>query len=411
MSSLRTLTRCHRARGLIFVAALIPAMATHAAGTDFPSPTGGGPTPLLFLHPLVNYREDPRWIRQWERGLQSETTLRANVGSVSTDDFSTAVEVHVTEPISTRFRALYDLQWRESLHVEESQQQHFLGLEFAPFSSLGFQLQAHPASRKEEMDVRVGVLWHNAGREEYLRVLMRWDDFLFTEKNDRGGISEQVAASLEWTGRAEFGILELFSRGRYGSAARNSFPDSVHAPEVLENSGQRGYSLGRLRALATESRFIEFEVLHHEYEQSDTPRATGQAESYRDRIVDLALRGVWGFDTRWLVRAELHRLDQAAFGRGTNEFEYEREDWMPAVFVQWSPVTVHRFELGYLATSYEWNGSPDLNPPGEESGYVQKLKLGWLIEFSATARLQFSLSHEPDPQRFGGGNVQMLLLF
>jgi hypothetical protein len=26
-------------------------------------------------------------------------------------------------------------------------------------------------------------------------------------------------------------------------------------------------------------------------------------------------------------------------------------------------------------------------------------------------RLQFSLSHEPDPQRFGGGNVQMLLLF
>ena len=81
------------------------------------------------------------------------------------------------------------------------------------------------------------------------------------------------------------------------------------------------------------------------------------------------------------------------------------------MFVQWRPGRVHRLELGYLATSYQWNGSPDSNPPGGESGYVQKLKLGWLIELSEMARMQFSLSHEPDPQRFGGGNVQMMLLF
>jgi hypothetical protein len=216
---------------------------------------------------------------------------------------------------------------------------------------------------------------------------------------------------VEWTGRAELGILELFSRGHYGSAARHSFPDSILAPEVLEDAERRGYSVGRLRAIASELRFIEFELLHHEYEQSGTPRATGQAGSYQNRIVDLVLRGVWGFDSSWLVRAEFQRLDQAASGRGTNVFEYEREEWMPAVFVQWRPVRMHRIELGYLATSYEWSGSPDLNVPGGENGYVQKLKIGWLIEFSARARLQFSLSHEPDPQRFGGGNVQMLLFF
>ena len=194
MSSLRTPNRCQLARGLIIVVALIPAIPAHAAGTNFPSPTGGGPTPLLFLHPLVNYREDPQWIRQWERGLQRGSTLRANVGSVSTDDFSTAVELHVTEPISTRFRALYDLQWRDVLHMETAEQQHFLGLEFALFSSLALQLQAHPASRKEEMDVRTGVLWHDAGREQYLRILVRWDDFLF---EDEGAEIHEVVYILE----------------------------------------------------------------------------------------------------------------------------------------------------------------------------------------------------------------------
>ena len=228
---------------------------------------------------------------------------------------------------------------------------------------------------------------------------------------DRGGLSEQVATSVEWTGRVECGIFELFSRGHYGSAARRSFPDSLLAPETLGSAEQRGYSVGRLRAIATESRFLEFELLHHEFEQTEIPRETGQAERYRNRIVDLVLRGVWGFDASWLVRAELHRLDQSASECGAGVFEYEREDWMPAVFFQWRPAKLHRFELGYLATSYEWRGSPEANAPADQSGYVQKLKLGWLIELSAMARLQFSLSHEPDPQRFGGGNVQMLLLF
>ena len=88
-----------RAPGLVILSMLL---ASPALAQDLP---GGGPGPLLYLHPLVNYGFDPEWTRAWERSLQSANSLRVNVGSVSTDDFLTDVELHLTEPISSRFRA------------------------------------------------------------------------------------------------------------------------------------------------------------------------------------------------------------------------------------------------------------------------------------------------------------------
>jgi len=62
-----------------------------------------------------------------------------------------------------------------------------------------------------------------------------------------------------------------------------------------------------------------------------------------------------------------------------------------------------------MGTGYTWEGAP--SPPYSEDGYRQKVELSWLIEASERARLQFSLSHEPDPQRFGGANVQVQVGF
>lgn len=372
---------------------------------------GSGPTPLLFLHPLVNYREDPRWVRDWERRLQSSNSLRVNVGSVSTDDFLTEIELHLTEPVASRLRILYDMRWFEAAHVEDFGQEHFLGLEWGVLDAAGLQLQVHPTSDKEEFDLRAGVVLTDRSREQYARLLVRWDDFLFEEKNDLGGTSDRVATSLEWTARGVIRAFEAFTRGRWGSTARRGYPDSTLSPELASDETGRNELVLRVRGLLREERFLELEYLRHEYLLYEVPRVSGTREGYENRIEDLALRVLWRLDDRWSVRGEIHTLSQTI--TASPSARYERSDLMPAVFVQWRPHPVHSIELGYMGTDYdtEWR---DPDPPAEqrtEAGYVQKLELGWLIRFSQDARLQFSLSHEPDPQRFGGGNVQFLLFF
>lgn len=367
---------------------------------------GGGPVPLLYLHPLVNYAFDPEWTRSWERGLQSRNSLRINVGSVSTDDFLTDVELHVTERLGGRFRVLYDMRWLEALHVEERDPEHFLGFGLAALGWLELQGQAHPASDKEELDLRFGFLAHSGDREQYARIFVRWDDPLFGEKNALGAVADQAATGVQWVARGAVGKFELFTQGLYGSGWERSYPEPSKAPVLEADALRKAGSVTRLRALATEYRFLELEFAHHECESSGTRRVTGVPESYRNRLVDLVLRGLWGFDGRWRARGELHRIDQDAMSA---DFEYTREDWMPAVWLHWTFRGLHALELGYMGTAYEWTGSPYAT--ATEDGYRQKIELAWLIEPAEEARIQFSISHEPDPQRFGGANVQVQLGF
>jgi hypothetical protein len=391
---------------------LLPSLAA-AAPEDFPSPTGGSPTPLLFLHALVNYNEDPLWTRAWEQHLQTNNSLRVNVGSVTADDFLTDVELHITEPIDGRFRALYDMRWWDANHVNTPGQEHFLGFELDVTSSAGLQLQVHPVAQKEDLDLRTGVLLHTPDREQYVRALVRWDDVLFTRKNDRGGQSDAVATRFEWAARGRRAWMEAFSRGDYGSEGRQSFPDSAQSPVVQTQGKQRGYSETRLRLLRSETRFGEVALLHHRlFLQRNTRGAAGSITpaTYRNDVVDVAVRGFWSLDQYWAARAELHRVQQHAEQTGIDSYDYERTDWMPAVFVQWRFLPSHQLELGYLAADYTWTGSPDV-ASFAESGRVHKLELGWLIDFSKAARMQVSLSHEPDPQRFGGGNIQVQMSF
>ena len=47
----------------------------------------------------------------------------------------------------------------------------------------------------------------------------------------------------------------------------------------------------------------------------------------------------------------------------------------------------------------------------DTSDYTDKIKLGWSYAFTQVARVQFSISHELDLERFGGGNVMFQINF
>ena len=76
------------------------------------------------------------------------------------------------------------------------------------------------------------------------------------------------------------------------------------------------------------------------------------------------------------------------------------------------PATGHAADLRYMGTLHEWTTMPPDPAFGpDRDGYASKVGLGWTYGFSEGTWLRASISHEPDPQRFGGGNVQLQLRF
>ena len=68
--------------------------------------------------------------------------------------------------------------------------------------------------------------------------------------------------------------------------------------------------------------------------------------------------------------------------------------------------------LRFVGTIQHWDYESAV--PDEEysyDGYADKVKFGWTCSFQENVYLQFSLSHQVVAGEFGGGNVQLMILF
>ena len=69
-------------------------------------------------------------------------------------------------------------------------------------------------------------------------------------------------------------------------------------------------------------------------------------------------------------------------------------------------------EFGFMGSRSErLLKSADPEGSFERLAWSDKVKLGWTHHFAPAVRIQFSLSHEVAPDRFGGANVQFFALF
>jgi hypothetical protein len=359
---------------------------------------------LAFVHPLVNYSIHPGWQRTWERNLQSANGVQVTSGSVSTDDLYTDFTINVSEPLNAKFRFLYRGVWRDGLHWDRDWSEHWLGFEMGLGDLVSAHLQVHPAPDKEELGLLAGFMVHDAEREKYLRLSVRWDDFLYEEKNDEGGTSKSEPISLQWEARGVTGPWEAFTAGRYGSGSERQFPDTD--PE-LQTYQRDGGSTLRLRHVWSDETFAGLETTHYVFEEQ---RHEGEADTYDNEWIHLRGLGVLGIGGPWGLRPEIHWLRQWSQSTGQRTFDHEREDFFPALFVELHAPGRSTWELGYLATHHSWVYAVG-DWEDDTSAYTDKLKLGWTYAFTPLARVQFSISHELDLDRFGGGNVMFQINF
>lgn len=367
-------------------------------------------SPLLFVHPMVNYAINPVWQREWERHLVNSNGVQTTVGSVSTEDLYTDLTLNITEPLGGRFRLLYRMIWREGLHLDLARQEHWLGFEMGLVGKLAAHLQVHPTPDKNEFDLLAGLMLTDESREKYLRVSLRLDDFMYEQKNGEGGTSQEEAVAVQWELRHQTGRWELFSTGRYGSGSRRAFPDSALSPTVAGSYRREGASTVRLRHILSEPDFLAVEASHYRFLAAEQGRDGAACFDYSHEFVHLRGLGVMGIGGPWGLRPEIHWLRQWAADAGPRDFTHNRKDFFPALFVELHAPGKSTWELGYLASHHQWDYTAG-DWTDTRNAYTDKIKLGWTYAFLPTARFQFSLSHEVDLDRFGGGNIQYQMNF
>ena len=124
-------TMKHRTREFVWSTGLLGALLVpmfegraHAQPTRFEAPAD-----LFYLHPLVNYQLPLSWRARWERERLSTNGVQANVGSISTKDFTTHVRVDIDEAANEHLRLLYHLDWLDTPHLDGAERQDWIGFE------------------------------------------------------------------------------------------------------------------------------------------------------------------------------------------------------------------------------------------------------------------------------------------
>ncbi len=369
---------------------------------------------LVFIHPLANYALSPHWIREWERNLASQSSVRVTVGSVNQKTFFNDTRVRIDEALGDGpFRFLYSLRWLGGEHVDRELLQQFVGFELSVAQSLGFHALVHPTPDKGDVDASFGLIVADTGRERFLRASLRLDDLLYGDRNREGGESVQDAISIQWEGRYAGGRWELFSEGLYGRPSERVFPDTASSPQVVARTDRTNGSRTRLRWLSGDASFLELSFDHYRFEDRQAWREPLASYDYENGVSDLLIRYAFPLGQgRWRAWPGVHWLTQEAHASGREDQDLQRTDIMPTVFVEYLASAANSFELGYMGSaSSRTLRSADPEQSFDRTAWADKVKLGWTHRFSPAARIQFSLSHEVAPDRFGGGNVQFLAFF
>lgn len=389
--------------------ALLLSVAAVAQPPDWPYQTDFRDY-LLHVHPELNYALHPDWLDDWERTRLGPGAFRGIFGSSATDEL--LVDAHwALNPVLAGggLRLRQDIDWQERRHLPHDRLDLWLGLEQAVYGPLALVAQATPAEAKETIDLRLGGLWTNDDRTQYVQVLWLTEDLVRDEKDDRKPRTTDPSRGVAWALRLARGPWSVASEGRWTGGSARDYPDAAASPELLADARRDDFFAVRGRWRPDPRTHVEVAWQQAEQGEQRRYRDDGAAydHDYSGWYRTFSVRTLTPLSPRWRVRAELHRLDRRATVSGWRAFAYHRDEVMPGLWAEWRAGQRQVIELGYLGTFYRWRYA------GEDaaSGFADKVELATVFRLDGNARLKLSLSHEVSLERFGGASVRLVTGF
>jgi hypothetical protein len=367
---------------------------------------------LLYVHSLLNYAYDLEWQANWEQRRFVASALRVNTGSVSSNQLLTDVDLNLNVELNDKWRFLGQFTRTGFRRRQVREDQLLLGIERAVGESSAIFLTTDPEFGKESMDVEAGYAWYADDREQYVRVGVRAEDMNWSSKNELGSEQLEDPIKLVWAARLELGDRSwLYSEGKFGSGYERVFEDPDLSPAIAEEDRLENTAELRLGHRGDDGRLWSVFIEYFDFEEARVYRTPGLDYDFKNRQVNGGIEHIRLLGDRHRLRILAQYVDVQGSSRGFLEHTYERQDVLAGAFYEYLR-TSSGVSLAYVA------GSPDFKfealDPDEsfsDSGYTDKLIVGWRYTFSKDAEIRVSLAHEVSNSGFGGGSIQYQMFF
>ncbi len=366
---------------------------------------------LLYLHVMENYAYNPSWVYEWEKSKYKSNSAFLNFGSVEIHDLFNDIRILINEPLDSNWTFMADYKKYSTHFVNQEIQQLYLGLERRLYSNFKVFMQFNPAFNKEFIDVRIGGAWYNSDQTNYIRFALQADQFVYDEKNDFKGITEQQPYGLNWNVRLGNKKWSLYSEGLQSAGFIWNYPDSCRSLGLKSHQGSTNRSVNRLYYFFSDDAFLRFETTYYEFHEKKIYTTSAYDYNVHNRIVSLQLLYSYYLSSSWRLRISGRYLAQKASSSGMETYQYDRNEIMPSFWIDYQSGR-HNIELAVMESFYEWDSkSVQAENDYFKQNNIEKVKLGWSYQFKNDSRLQLSLSHVFSISGFGGFNVNYLLVF
>jgi hypothetical protein len=366
---------------------------------------------MIFLHSFLNYELDTSWQLDWHRELFRKNGLKTSFGSVTVKDLNSSIEAVLNSDLGKGWFFRGEFTHIQQQMKYEPVNNNFLGFEKKIFQQFSIFSQCNPAYDKEDIDLLLGFSFMNKSADNYCRLALNYDDFLYDEKNPSGGKVVAEPLGIKWAVRYSYQGFLLSSFGKIMNVFEIEFPDSSLSPEKKFHSKKNDEFKVWLFYFFNSGHIAELNFYQYFFQQIERFYSEVSNYKYRDRITDLALKYNHHLHENLTLRGVVHFVKQEAVANGMREYDFSRTELLPMIMFQFARKN-SLWEIAYLRSSYDLtlNDEIEILSYNREKTF-QKFMLRWTYNFNAAARLQFSLSHVPNIEGYGGGNLNFMLFY
>ena len=366
---------------------------------------------LLYIHSLLNYELNPLWHFNWEENLIRKSGIIVSFGSVEIDDLLCNTQVVINQNLGSGWWFRAKSNWYASQHKNTEEKSNFLGFEKNVFKNYSLFFLLAPAFNKEEFDIKMGISITNSNLKKYFRVALCLDDFVYDQKNDKGGKTSREPVGIEWLLRYGKNKLWFFSEGKYSKGFKRNYRDIKRSPEVNFHQQQINNLNMKLHYHVPQKMLLQFSFSHYHFSETKKFYDSALDYSYLNEINDCAFKSIFRITNKNRIRLESHYIIQNSNCCGFKNFKYKRRELLPAFFYEYI-LKKNTWEVGLMGAMYNWDYDAKNSLENyDQNDFVDKVKLGWTYNFNQKANLQISISHVISINGFGGGNVQYLMFF
>lgn len=367
---------------------------------------------LLFIHPYVNYHFNSDWYNRWEANYFSGQGFLFNVGSVTTHDLLVDGSLVINQSLGKGFRFRGEARWLETLHLRNSQKSVFMGLEKKVLDCSSVYLIVNPAYDKEFTDLNMGFLFADSSYQNYFRIGLLWEDFVYEEKNGLDGISHRIPLSIQWYTRYHWKNLVLYTDGRLSQGFERDYPNVELTPELRSHNLLWNDMQAKLYYLPSDESIFGLSGDLYYFKEKKTFTIQENNYDYLNKIYHISFDYLRKFKQLNRFRIQLQYVIQKAQSEGYHAHRYDRQDFLSAISYE-RFISAHTLEFQYMYALPRWTyvgiaGNPQNY---DESGMMDKLKFAWTYNFPQGAKFSISISHEVRSGNFGGANCFYMMLF